>query len=289
MRCAGEIDITKPRWIEEPVQLVPSIISNIRTVSPGEHRKKFKQGEMEAEKAGKEIVSQFRSFEKRRVSRFVNQYRHLMGLREHHKFAVIKILYVYKCAILEEARILVKKGILLREWDVFFFSLDELIALIENRFSGNVQEMLEDREKQHKLYQKLKSPRVMTSEGEIITGKLRDTKAPEGAILGTPVSAGVVEGVARVVLRPEDAKLNPGEILVAPYTDPGWTPLFTSAIGLITEVGGMMTHGSVIAREYGIPAVVGIERATEMIKDGAYIRVDGTNGFVQILDGEISE
>ncbi|MCM2532673.1 phosphoenolpyruvate synthase [Neobacillus pocheonensis] len=283
MRCAGEIDITRPRWIEDPTQLVPSIIANIRTSSPGEHRKKFKQGEMEAEAAGEKIVSQFHSFEKRRVSRLVYLYRKLMGMREHHKFAIIRVLYVYKRAILEEARTLVGKGILRQEEDVFYFTLEELIDLIENRFFGNVQEMVEVREKQHELYFKMKSPRVMTSEGEIITGKLREAKAPKGAILGTPVSAGVVEGIARVVLRPEDAKLNPGEILVAPYTDPGWTPLFTSAVGLITEVGGMMTHGSVIAREYGIPAVVGIERATEIIKDGTYIRVDGTEGFVQIL------
>jgi len=86
-----------------------------------------------------------------------------------------------------------------------------------------------------------------------------------------------------VVLRLEDAKLNPGEILVAPYTDPGWTPLFISIKGLITEVGGTMTHGSVVAREYGVPAVVGIDKATEIIKDGSLIRVNGTEGFVQIL------
>lgn len=86
-----------------------------------------------------------------------------------------------------------------------------------------------------------------------------------------------------MVLRLEDAKLNPGEILVAPYTDPGWTPLFISIKGLITEVGGTMTHGSVVAREYGVPAVVGIDKATEIIKDGSLIRVNGTEGFVQIL------
>ncbi|WP_199613572.1 phosphoenolpyruvate synthase [Paenibacillus alkalitolerans] len=283
MRCVGEIDITRPRWIEEPVQLVPSIISNIRTTSSGEHRKKYKLGEQEAEDAAREIVSLFSFIEKRWVSRLVKLYRNLMGMREHHKFALVKHLYSYKRAIMEETGKLVRSGTLPREEDIFYFTLDELIALIENRFTGNVREIIDERAQRHERNRKLKSPRVMTSEGEIITGKLRDVKAPEGAILGTPVSAGVVEGVARVVLRPEDAKLNPGEILVAPYTDPGWTPLFTSVVGLITEVGGMMTHGSVIAREYGIPAVVGIERATEIIKDGSYIRVDGTNGFVQIL------
>ena len=124
---------------------------------------------------------------------------------------------------------------------------------------------------------------LLSGKERIRPGKLRDVMAPEGALIGTPVSAGVVEGIARVVLRLEDAKLNPGEILIAPYTDPGWTPLFISIKGLITEVGGTMTHGSVVAREYGIPAVVGIDKATELIKDGSLIRVNGTEGFVQIL------
>jgi rifampicin phosphotransferase len=285
MRCVGEIDITKPRWNEDPTQLIPSIISNIQTASFGEHRMKHKKGEMEAKEAGKKIVKQFRSLEKRWVSRLINLYRNLMGMREHHKFTLVKLMDIYKRAILDESRNLVKKGILQCKEDVFFLTLDELIALLENRYSGVIQDVVEERKNQHELNKKLKSPRVITSDGEIITGKLRNVNAPEGAFIGTPVSAGVIEGVARVILRPEDAKLNPGEILVAPYTDPGWTPLFTSVVGLITEVGGMMTHGSVIAREYGIPAVVGIEKATEIIEDGAYIRVDGTNGFVQILDG----
>lgn len=283
MRCSGEIDITKLRWNEDPTQLVPSILTNLRTTVPGEHWQKFKQGEIEAEHAANEIIAQFTFLEKIRISRLVKLYRNLLGMRENHKFLVIMILDIYKRAILEEARILVGKGILRVAQDVFYFTLEELIIMAENRFSGNIQEIVEERAKQHEFNQKLVPPRVMTSEGEIITGKPRDIQAPVGALVGTPVSAGVVEGIARVILRLEDAKLNPGEILVAPYTDPGWTPLFISIKGLITEVGGTMTHGSVIAREYGIPAVVGIDKATEIIKDGSRIRVNGTEGYVQIL------
>ncbi|WP_457982012.1 phosphoenolpyruvate synthase [Bacillus paralicheniformis] len=286
MRCVGEIDMTRPRWAEVPVQLVPSILSHIRTTAQGEHRRKFKQGEMEAEEAKKEIISQFRFTEKKRISRLVHMYRSLMGMREHHKFTLVKLMFLYKKAILKEARHLVEKGILNCEDDVFYLTLEELIALLENRSIGNIPEWLTDRKRQHMSNQKLTSPRVMTSEGEIITGRLRNAKSPEGALTGTPVSAGIIEGTARVVKSPEDAKLNQGDILVAPYTDPGWTPLFTSAVGLITEVGGMMTHGSVVAREYGIPAVVGIDKATDIIEDGAYIRIDGTNGFVQILNSD---
>lgn len=284
MRCTGEIDITKPRWNEEPIQLVPSIISNIRTASPNERRKKFNQGKIEAEQAEKEILSKFGFVKRKKISRLVKLYRNLMGMREHHKFVLVVLMDIYKRAIMEEAQTFTEKGILQHEKDVFYLTLDELIALNENRFSGNIQEVIEGRKKQYELNQKLTVPRVMTSEGEILTGKGRDVKAPEGALAGTPVSAGVVEGVARVILKLEDAKFNPGEILVTSYTDPGWTPLFTSAVGLIIEVGGMMSHGSVIAREYGIPAVAGIENATSIIKDGSRIRINGSEGYVQILD-----
>lgn len=283
MRCTGEIDISRSRWREDPSQLVPFILSNLRTSSAREHREKFRKGEVEAEQAGKEIVSLFGFFERRKVARLVELYRNLMGMREHHKFTLVLLLDLYKRAMLQEAQTLVKKGVLADEHDVFYFTLEEFIDLLENRFSGDVTEFVEKRKEEYERYQQLNPPRLMTSEGEIVTGKPREVQAPEGSLVGTPVSAGVVEGVARVILRLEDAKLNAGEILVAPYTDPGWTPLFTSAVGLITEVGGMMTHGSVVAREYGIPAVVGIEKATEIIKDGSYIRVDGTKGYVEIL------
>ena len=105
-------------------------------------------------------------------------------------------------------------------------------------------------------------------------------------MIGLPVSSGVMEGPARVILRMEDADLVEGDILVTAFTDPSWTPLFVSIKGLVTEVGGLMTHGAVIAREYGIPAVVGVENATRLIKDGQRIRVNGTEGYVEILTPE---
>ena len=105
----------------------------------------------------------------------------------------------------------------------------------------------------------------------------------EISVLDQTVSAGMVEGRARVVLDMADADLEPGDILVTAYTDPSWTPLFVTIGGLVTEVGGLMTHGAVIAREYGLPAVVGVEHATRRIRDGQRIRVHGTEGYVEIL------
>jgi phosphoenolpyruvate synthase/pyruvate phosphate dikinase len=106
---------------------------------------------------------------------------------------------------------------------------------------------------------------------------------PAGALVGWPVSTGVIEGRARVIHEMAEADLETGDILVTPYTDPSWSPLFVAISGLVTEVGGLMTHGAVIAREYGLPAVVGVEQATRLITDGQRIRVNGTDGYVEML------
>jgi pyruvate,water dikinase len=111
----------------------------------------------------------------------------------------------------------------------------------------------------------------------------RRADVPPGALVGLPVSAGTVEGRARVILDLAAADLDEGDILVTPYTDPSWTPAFVAIKGLVTEVGGVMTHGAVIAREYGLPAVVGVDHATQRIRDGQRIRVHGTEGYVEIL------
>ncbi|MDP9947293.1 phosphoenolpyruvate synthase/pyruvate phosphate dikinase [Streptomyces sp. DSM 41269] len=120
-------------------------------------------------------------------------------------------------------------------------------------------------------------------EGEALNGAYRRDDVPEGALTGLPVSAGTVEGRARVVLDLADADLEAGDILVTPFTDPSWSPLFVGIAGLVAEVGGPMTHGAVIAREYGLPAVVGVAGATRLIRDGQRVRVHGTDGYVEIL------
>src|SRR5207248_9106361 len=136
-----------------------------------------------------------------------------------------------------------------------------------------------------RAYQALTPRGVCTSGGEVIAGACRRDGVPAGAFVGLPVSAGTVEGRARVILDMADADVEPGDILVTAYTDPSWTPLFVAIAGLVTEVGGLMTHGAVIAREYGLPAVVGVERATRLIRDRQRIRVNGTDGYVEILAG----
>jgi pyruvate,water dikinase len=127
-------------------------------------------------------------------------------------------------------------------------------------------------------------PRVLVSDGRAFYEGLGATADTDHVISGSPVSPGVAEGIVHIIFDPRGAQLAPGEILVCPGTDPAWTPLFMAAGGLITEVGGMMTHGSVVAREYGIPAVVGVHQATTRLRDGQRIRVDGTAGRIIVLD-----
>jgi len=135
----------------------------------------------------------------------------------------------------------------------------------------------------NKIFEKLNPPRMITSDGEIITGRHKRENLPAGALAGLAVSSGVIEGRARVILNMEEADIGEEDILVTSFTDPSWTPLFVSVKGLVTEVGGIMTHGAVIAREYGLPAVVCVEHATSLIKDGQRIRVNGTEGYVELL------
>ncbi|WP_245781381.1 PEP-utilizing enzyme [Halopelagius inordinatus] len=127
---------------------------------------------------------------------------------------------------------------------------------------------------------------MLTSEGETVRGQVDRRAAPEGALVGTGVSSGVVEGVARVVRDPKVTTVERGEILVAPSTDPGWTPLFLNAAGLVSEVGGAVSHGALVAREYGLPAVVSVPEATKRIRTGQLVRIDGTRGTVELLDEE---
>ncbi|HYR10377.1 MAG TPA: PEP-utilizing enzyme, partial [Longimicrobium sp.] len=143
--------------------------------------------------------------------------------------------------------------------------------------------LIRQRKDELKSYQALTPPRVLTSDGEMINGAYRRDDLPDGALVGLAVSAGTVDGRARVILDMAQADLEPGDILVTAFTDPSWTPLFVAIAGLVTEVGGLMTHGAVIAREYGLPAVVGVQHATRRIRDGQRIRVHGTDGYVEIL------
>jgi pyruvate,water dikinase len=286
MRCAGEIDITKARWIEEPAKLVPMILANIKLFEPGAGIRKFEQGLREAREKEQEIIERLKQLpdgehKAKETKRMIDLVRNFIGYREYPKYGMMNRYFVYKQALLKEAERLVQEGVIRQKEDIYELAFEELreVARTKKLDDGIIRK----RKEAYKGYEKLSPPRVMTSDGEIVAGKYNRENIPADAIVGLPVSSGVIEGRARVILRMEDAILEDGDILVTAFTDPGWTPLFVSVKGLVTEVGGVMTHGAVIAREYGLPAVVGVEQATKKIVDGQRIRVHGTEGYIEIL------
>ncbi|WP_420540294.1 phosphoenolpyruvate synthase [Paenibacillus polymyxa] len=286
MRCAGEIDITRTRWSEKPSILVPMILSNIKNLEPGASKRKFEQGRQEALKKEQDLLARLKQLpggeqKAEETKQIIDQIRNFIGYREYPKYDIVSRYFIYKQALLKEAERLVQANVLHEKEDIYYLSFEELQETI--RTNKLDYQVIDKRKNEYRLYEKLTPPRVITSDGEIITGQYKRENIPAEAIVGLAVSSGVVEGRARVILNIEGADLEDGDILVTAFTDPSWTPLFLSIKGLVTEVGGLMTHGAVIAREYGLPAVVGVENATKLIKDGQRIRVHGTEGYIEFL------
>ncbi|MFP5115262.1 phosphoenolpyruvate synthase [Bacillaceae bacterium C204] len=286
MRCSGEIDITKTRWSEKPITLVPMILGNIKNFEPNAGKRKFEKGRLEALEKEQELLGRLKQLpdgeqKAKETKRMIDLIRNFIGYREYPKYGMINRYFVYKQALLKEAEQLLQEGVIHEKEDIYYLTFEELREVVHtNKLDYQI---ISKRKDEYKLYERLTPPRVITSDGEIITGEYKRENLPAEAIVGLPVSSGVIEGRARVILNMEDADLEDGDILVTSFTDPSWTPLFVSIKGLVTEVGGLMTHGAVIAREYGLPAVVGVENATKLIKDGQRIRVYGTEGYIEIL------
>ncbi|MEH1861872.1 MAG: phosphoenolpyruvate synthase [Nostoc sp.] len=286
MRCVGEIDLTRTRWSENPTTLVPMILSNIKNFEPGESERKFEQGQRSALKKEQELLERLKQLpdgeqKSEETKRMIRLIRNFIGYREYPKYGIVNRYFVYKKALLKEAEQLTQAGVIHEKEDIYYLTFEELRSVV--RTNQLDYQIISKRKDEYKLFEKLTPPRVITSDGEIIAGRYKRENLPAEAIVGLAVSSGVIEGRARVILNMEDADLEDGDILVTSFTDPSWTPLFVSIKGLVTEVGGLMTHGAVIAREYGLPAVVGVENATKLIEDGQRIRVNGTQGYVEIL------
>jgi rifampicin phosphotransferase len=286
MRCVGEIDITRPRWSERPTTLVPLILDNIKLFEPGAAERHFEQGRQAAQMKEQEVLSRLRALpdgdrKADETKRMIDRVRTFIGYREYPKYVIISRYFVYKQALLEEAERLVRANVLAEKEDIFYLTFQELHDVARSNRSDD--QLIQRRKEAFRSYQALTPPRVLTSDGEAIAGAYRRDDVPAGALVGLPVSAGTVEGRARVILDMAQADLEAGDILVTAHTDPSWSPLFVAVAGLVTEVGGLMTHGAVIAREYGLPAVVGVVDATRLIADGQRIRVHGTDGYIEIL------
>ncbi len=286
MRCVGEIDITRPRWSERPTTLVPVILGNIKNFEPGAGPRRFEQGRQEAWKKEQELLERLLALpdgqrKADEAKQMIDRVRTFSGYREYPKYGMVSRYFIYKRALLEEAGRLVQAHVLRETDDIFYLTFHELHDVVRTHQVDD--QLIRQRKDAFRSYHALTPPRVLTSGGEVVAGTYRREDLPIGALIGLPVSAGIVEGRARVILDMAEADLEPGDILVTAYTDPSWSPLFVGINGLVTEVGGLMTHGAVIAREYGLPAVVGVEHATHLIEDGQRIRLNGTQGYIEIL------
>ncbi|MCX4246157.1 phosphoenolpyruvate synthase [Paraliomyxa miuraensis] len=289
-RGPGEIDVTTPRWADDSSSLVTSLVG-ILGDEPGSHRRRHEAAIREAEAAQAEIARAagggLLGWLRRPLAlALVRRVRAYLGLREHAKYVATMMFMHTRKAIVEAAGMAVERGRLERVDDGFMLDFDELEAAVEDDALDVDALRREVARRRHEFerHARLVPPRVITSEGEQPVLPDDTGPLPPGELAGHAASAGVVEGVARVVLDPTRQVLEAGEILVAPFTDPGWTPLFVHAGGLVMEVGGLMTHGSVVAREYGLPAVVGVDGATTRIRSGQRVRVDGDRGRVILLD-----
>lgn len=293
MRGVGEIDFGQRRWREDPTPVMHTLQSYLDINPDVAPDVLFAKGEQAAQAAIERIATQVRHqsagwLKEKLVRAAARRIRLLMGARESPKFFAIRTMGLARRALLAVGQEFVEAKTIEHADDLVFLTLDELEALAHARpddlVTTNWQAFIAERRLAYEREQRRRQvPRVLVSDGRAFYDGLGAQTDTDDIIVGSPVSPGVVEGRVHVVLDPRGTHLAPGEILVCPGTDPAWTPLFMAAGGLITEVGGMMTHGSVVAREYGIPAVVGVHRATTRLKDGQRIRVDGTLGKVMVL------
>ncbi len=285
-RGPSEIDIAKPRWYEEPLPVL-RVLAEYLNGEGGRHRAHYQSLVKGREasirilrlKAGNGLLGKARMH-------VINRLYHVMsetgGMREHHKFMVIRLLGVIKEILKSNANQLVAAKKLEQPDDIWYLTWSELFAIFDDH-SANWSQTVRQRQSEYVRFQKFPPPMIISSDGEGPVVHYQDDEAPEGALLGNPVSPGVVEGKVHIIRDPQRETLAPGEILVAEFSDPGWTPLFINASGLILEVGGALTHGAVVAREYGIPAIVGVRDATKTLQTGQRVRVDGNHGVIEIL------
>jgi phosphohistidine swiveling domain-containing protein len=308
MRGIAEIDIGRPRWREDPSALFDALRGYLGIPSEASPEAAFRQGGQRAAAARERLLQLYRrtphgALKALLIRGVTNRYRELGGLRETPKFFIVRILGYFRQALLTAGARLADSDVLSRPDDVMFLRLEDLAAIGSDASTGgttataapvtatvrNWKAVVADRRADYERERRrTQVPRILLSDGtafhEPPATTARSTQDGPRTLTGSPVSVGSVTGTVRVVLNPRDTRLAPGEILVCRATDPAWTPLFLTAGGLILEVGGMMTHGSVVAREYGLPAVVGVTDATKRLHTGELVQVDGTRGLITVLE-----
>jgi pyruvate,water dikinase len=279
-RAVAEIDLGLPRWSEDPAHLLGAIANYQRldtaALAPDAQ---FARGAREADATIANLLSRVHGPRRFLARRFLRRVRALAGMREAPKFHVVRIFARGRAILAPVGVALAADGRIAAAEDIWFLTLPDARSALagEDMHARVAERRAEYRREERRRH----IPRVLLSDGTDAEAAFA-TAAADGAIRGTPASPGTARGAAHVMLSPVDARLEPGEVLVAPATDPGWTPLFLTASALVMEMGGMMSHGAVVAREYGIPAVVGVPDATTRITTGEQVVVDGSAGTVAL-------
>jgi len=291
MRGLAEIDFGRPRWRDNPVQVMQMLQSYLKIDDPNQAPDVvFARGAKAAQSVLDELLLTVRkrptgALQAYLIGALAHRMRALAALRESPKFFIVNLFDIVRQGLLASGAELVAQDRLERADDLMFLHLNELHGLAAGYAIDWKALVVERRAYYEREKRRNQIPRLLLSDGRAFYEGVRAAgDEREGIISGSPVSPGVVEGVVHVLFDPHEAQLAPGEILVCPGTDPAWTPLFLAAGGLVMEVGGLMTHGSVVAREYGIPAVVGVHQATTRLKTGQRIRVDGSSGLIEIVE-----
>jgi phosphohistidine swiveling domain-containing protein len=284
-RGVAEIDLGLPRWSEDPTHILGVLANYLQLKNPDlAPDVQFRRGAQEAEAMVSELIRKARRKGWLRgllVRFFLKRVRILAGLREMPKFCLVLLLAHMRETLWSIGKELQSAGQLETAEDIFFITLQEAHTALAGE---DMHQVVRERRAGYDFEMRRRHvPRVLLSDGTEPTPVSSDDASAaesQNMLRGAPASPGRMTAQARVILDPTGARLEPGEILVAPSTDPGWTPLFLTAGGLVMEMGGMMSHGAVVAREYGIPAVVGVPGATERITTGQQITVDGAAGTV---------
>jgi pyruvate,water dikinase len=284
-RASGEVDLAAPRWSESPDELLASVRHYLRHSGNNDPLGRFADRSRERDRQLAESRARLKGpFRRWMLDLLVREAQAGLVFRENLKGELVRAVAFLRRLLLELGERLARTSVLEQREDIFFLTLEELEPVVSRRATFDVRSAVNTRRARHRANEALSPPPVIV---DALSPEWRPPPAfdPSATVLsGVPVSPGKAVGLARVILSAASAEsVLPGEILVAPYTDPAWTPHFLSAAGLVTDLGGQLSHGSVVAREYGLPAVVNVPFATRTLRTGQRICVDGDRGQVTIL------
>jgi len=283
--CRAELELYNPRWAETPdyvLKLIRSYIAQIGITDPVQN---FNNLTQERRRLEQQCRKKLRNPLKRMIfNHLLHRSQRGSVFRENVKSQVIKLVVALRKMLLELGTKLADKGVLKNQDDIFFLRLEELEPVVRDKADFDIRQVVAARREEY-------GKNCLILPPDVIYGKFDPNKyVPDSVdtdvetLTGLPVSPGVTIGKARVILRADtDEQVLAGEVLVAPFTDPGWTPYFVTAAAIVMDQGGILSHGSIVAREYGIPAVVNVGHATKIVKTGQPIQVDGSRGVVKIL------